>query len=67
MVEGMLVNFVFKGFRNRTTTDVNTVVKTFVTFINEAMTITTTRLTIFNAFGIGINVVVLSPGEGKRM
>jgi len=65
MVEGMLVNFVFKGFRNRTTTDVNTVVKTFVTFINEAMTIMTTRLTIFDAFGI--NVVVLSPGEGKRM
>jgi hypothetical protein len=61
MIEGVLVNFMLKGFWNRTTLNVKTVV-TSVTCISEAMAITTTIITIYDA----INVV--SPcGEGKRM
>jgi hypothetical protein len=61
VIEDVLVNFVLKGFLNRTTSDVKAVV-TFVTCISEAMAITSTRITIYDA----INFV--SPcGEGKRM
>jgi hypothetical protein len=59
VIEGVLVNFVLKGFWNRTTSDVKAVV---VKCISEPMAITTTSTPIYDAIN-----VVYPCGEGKRM